>query len=652
MGQQAWIGVVALVGVALALGVGSPWWTGLGLIALCVVLERAGAALEPPGCLDVPDGPGRLGRRLVLGVAVTSLLATLAAFTQVGTLATGVGLVALAVVGHLRARKFPVLSWTRADGLMVVAACVLGLWVHGLEGARIGENIWYNDAFGDHAWHLLNAELLRDHGLPLVESSGAVGAPFAPPTHTGLAVLVAVALDLTRLPSAAVARGLGLLLVLLLALTTRDVALAFGARRLHATALGGLALVWGGLACLIPGAEAALSGDVRGVALAVANAYRGGLAGASTYHNLTQALGVVLAMAGLGWAQRAWLSGSPRLMAWSGALLGASALAKPSLLAMLGPAILIVLAARRDGRGFIVWAGALAPGLVLLAMPGWLQNLPAGAAWQIAPHDVTATMLGVVGMVAITAPLWVDAATRLASRLREGRVDGWETTGLALGGSILFALVFEEADPARRNHRNEWWPLLGMALVQVPIVGGALLERLARQGRTRYAWALVLALQAGTGLAYATLYPRLGLRSVSVAEATGLVELVRTAAPTPGLIDPSRNYRDLIPELGRPILSRAAYSPAAIEAWGVWQATAGDLRQGRPLSADGRKLLEQTQWVVVGRSDADFGGALTKQGFAPGPESGPWRRWCRSPGCSQSLENDVSSPPRPSSPRP
>ncbi len=651
MGQQAWIGIVALVGVTLALGVGSPWWTGLGLIALCVVLERAGAALEPSGCLDVPDGPGRLGRRLALGVAAASLFATLAAFTQLGTMAAGVALGAVAVVGHLRTRTLHALSWTRTEGLMLAAACVLGLWVHGLEGVRIGENIWYNDAFGDHAWHLINAELLRDHGLPLVDSSGAPGATFAPPTHTGLAALAAVALELTRLPPSAVARGLGVLLVLLLALTARDVALTFGAQRRHATAIGGLALVWGGLACLIPGADAALSGDVRGVALAVANAYHDGLAGASTYHNLTQALGVVLAMAGLGWAQRAWLSQTPRLMAWSGALLGASALAKPSLLAMLGPALLIVLAARRDGRGFIVWASALAPGLVLLAMPGWLRNLPAGAAWQIAPHGVTATLLGAVGMIGISAPLWADAAARLGSRLREGRVDGWEATGLALGGSILFALAFEEVDPARRGHRNEWWPLLGMALVQVPITGGALLERLARPGRRRLAWAVVLALQVATGLGYAALYPRLGLRSVSVAEATGLLELVRTAEPTLGLIDPTRNYRDLIAELGRPILSRAAYSPAAIEAWGVWQATAGDLRQDRPLSADGRKLLDHAQWVVIGRSDADFGRALTKHGFAPGPESGPLRRWCRSLDCAPRTAHGVATPPTPQAPR-
>ncbi|MFZ4580846.1 MAG: hypothetical protein ACOYOB_20885, partial [Myxococcota bacterium] len=150
MGQRAWIGVIALVGVALALGVGSPWWTGLGLIALCVVLERAGAALEPPGRLDAPDGPGRLGRRLALGVAAASLFVTLAALTQLGTMAAGVALGAVAVVGHLRARKLHPLSWTRTEGLMLAAACVLGLWVHGLEGVRIGENVWYNDAFGDH----------------------------------------------------------------------------------------------------------------------------------------------------------------------------------------------------------------------------------------------------------------------------------------------------------------------------------------------------------------------------------------------------------------------------------------------------------------------------------------------------------------------
>ncbi len=611
---------------AVTLGAGGPWWSGLVLLGFAALLERAGAGLLPPD-MDATDGAPRLVGRVVVGAAAAIVLGTVGAWTPLGTRGGGGLLVLLAVWGLVRARTRGPAVWQWPEAATAAIGTVAGLWLHAAQGARWGDRLWFNDRYGDYGSHLHNAELLRTYGLPLVEPSGGPDTPWSPLLNAGLPALAAVVRDLTALPPAAVARGLGVGAMVLLALAAASTAVAWGASTARARWVGVGVLAWGGLGWL-PAAFSALgSHDLAGLRAAATDAYASGLATGATFHNLTQAWSLVFSLVAVGWAAQAWRGGSRDLLIACGAGIGVGAMVKPGLVVVLAPAMVIVLVARRNLKDLLWFLAGLTPLLLLHALPTFVGDLPPSHPWALATESPWPALAFAAGLLAVTGPAWLDWMRGAWARLRRGQSEGSDLWALSLAGAVLFAVLFREGDEARRSHGNERWPLLGMAVLALPMAAGFV--QLPRRRPVRVFWAAVLALHLLAGTLYLRQYPRIGLRSLPLAETDELVSLVQTAPAGPGLVQPEVAWRDVRPDLARPLPSFVAHTASSERWWIAWRDGAVALENGAPLKPDAQTLLNRARWLVLRTDAVALHKAAARMGFSRQSRGVAWQRWTR-----------------------
>jgi hypothetical protein len=168
-----------------------------------------------------------------------------------------------------------------------------------------------------------------------------------------------------------------------------------------------------------------------------------------------------------------------------------------------------------------------------------------------------------------------------------------------------------------------------MAVLALPMAAGFV--QLPQRRSVRVLWATVLALHLLAGALYLRQYPRIGLRSLPLAETDELVSLVQTAPAGPGLVQPEVAWRDVRPDLARPMPSFVAHTASSERGWIAWRDGAVALENGAALRPDAQTLLNRAQWLVLRTDAVALQKAAARLGFARESGGVSWQRWLRRP---------------------
>jgi len=624
------------------LAIGSPTpWVGAGVVllaALCLAVGRplaALAGLRGHGADDIdPDkagGDALVGALVAAAFGVTTLLAlaTISAYLA-GRTAPGAWLFAALGVALVprwwRGRR----QLAGLDFWLLVAALALALWHQLAQGVVRGDGLVFTDRWADYRYHQHIGNLVRRHGLPALGLMGWPAEPLMEVGHRGLPTLLAAVRDVLFVGSDDAARVLGI--GGYVGLAGVGAALASTLRRAPWMRAAGAAaaLLWSPLILWANAARAAL--DRGGATAAIGALTRpdpfvyhwrpDGLA-AGAWHNLPQLWSTVLAGAALvvlgGWPRRM----AARRVGLAGLLLAASGLVKPTLLVVIGPALLLALVQRRSG--WRAWLALVAALSAVVAV--WLLPAASGAAeptgmtilpgrWGVV-HGLFVFGLAVGAVIA--APL--RQLRELPEALRGGvRWKAPDVLVVATVGAVLFAVLLTESDPARRAHGNAMWAMAAMLPLCAPVAIDAALEAVERGSAALRlaggALLLVAALQLTTGLGPALSYPDANPRHHNAARVAAILEAMAGLPPeTPALSEPALHLADLLPALDRVVVTKMAFDAAVKARWKAWDGLVRAVSQGRAPAAEGLAVLAGYRAVVLSADNIRLATWLAERGW-------------------------------------
>ena len=195
----------------------------------------------------------------------------------------------------------------------------------------------------------------------------------------------------------------------------------------------------------------------------------------SLYHNLTQQLAVAMAITALLPVAHFLSRGAVASLALGCALLVASAHVKPTSFSMLGPALLIVLAAARARA--TAWAlalGVFAAGMAAYFAPGLMLRVPGqlrGGDWEIVWSALSDERLlaGRALILGFAIPVLLFWLVDWVRRVRDRCAMTWsDVAALAALGGVAFATLFVER--GRVMHGNQLWGMYGQLAMLAPFV--------------------------------------------------------------------------------------------------------------------------------------------------------------------------------------
>ena len=629
------IAFAAVLAAVFALGTATPW-VGLAAVVtwgLCAAVGHVVLTNSPI------RGDARAAVDVAVGLCVLAMFATVSAWVAGGT-SWGAWLFAAAGFACLPAwrRKGARLSPTGQTVLM--ASVVLGC------AHQLGQGVeWHGvhlitDRYGDYRYHQHQANLIRSHGLPLVDLYGWLATPIAPLGHRGLPTLLAALRDLWVVGADDAARGLGVFGYGLLGLTGAAFASAIpgvsASRASLFSWIGALtALTWSPLLAWAnavitpkgPGSWALLKTALTEptphshwapVSLA-----------AGAYHNLPQLISVALGFASLVALSRWPKKRAGGVVLVASCLMAVSGLVKPTMMVLLAPALVIVLAQRR--AGWRSWMAALTPlviGVVLYELDRFTH---ANTTLQIVIVDTSRWSVRnwpfLFGLAVGIVWLPMLAMTRGLSDAAFGR-HRWgvfELVLIAAAGSVLFATLFAEADRSRAHHGNLLWGLAGVLPACAPIaIAKAMHWRRSARFLVRSAAHVALFaafLHIVPGTLYAASYPDNETVRRRGAAHTRLKIEAASSIPrdVPALSDPWLDLADHVPAIDRIIITRMAFSPDPIARWQTWRAAIRAINNDKPLTEEQDALLNAYQAVVVGAPSSKLRKFLLDRGYRPIP---------------------------------
>lgn len=523
---------------------------------------------RPPAARGEDDpqaSPVPLGRRLLqcvgVGIGVNILLwagALFAAHSAIfGTMAAGV--VALAgIVGAVRHRRRWGIAWGPASWVAaVLLAAGFGLWQHALlefplRVQRVPHYI-YNDFWTDLPIHVHVATLIGEGGLPLrcVFGTPDPARPFEPPSHVGYAVWMEGVSSITGVGPYHAAAVVWILCRILTAWSAWEL-LADRIRSPWLRVLASLVpLVLGGVGW----PPWSVSTDLEKVAAAGSQ-----VAGAMSW-NLPQAASVALAFVSMVFYDQYCRRGRTPDLFLTAFLQVVSGLCKPSLFIVLAPALLIRLALQRTSwRTTAVVVAILLSGFGIYHLPLLYPVFSLSRGWSLHPsaeqtRDVLMFFLWKCGGIFLLSLPFLGGLFRDLGRPAERRpVD---LLLIAMGGSLLFPLLFREEDLVPLGMQpNLFWGAMGCLSLLWPFVATlppGPVPPVTLWGR-RIAW-LVVAVQILNGGLFALRYPILETRQFPT-RAVGLLHAVRreTAPSDRVLLDPIVSDSSRASYIGRPVV--------------------------------------------------------------------------------------------------
>ncbi len=622
---STWTTVLELAAIAL-LAIMVTWAAGLWLPAL---LTQPSTTARP-----TPPQRGQHGLALASGLASFGLVWSLAAYagpSQVTVLAVAV-ILPLAGLAFAHWRDYRPAPPGRHLLLAGATGLALSLWLYlptDLVVPETGLHV-FSDLQFDLSIHALMAETIRESGLPLHNLWASTASEFSPLSHTAHAVVIAGLAEATSLDSPRAAIILWALATVITLWSAIEL-IEWNAPVTPASlALCALAVtVWAPLSTFDAGWLMALPAidDIVGTNDWVAG---------RSYWNISQALSIALVAAALTVLDRAddVARDSPRrrrFIAAGALLISTSACFKPSLWIFYGPALLLWCGWRRESvRTWLALVVALVVPLFVYALPVWLQPLPAGGRWLIAPDAGQALAVGDYLLRALAAPL-VLATALIALRRIPGPASTLGLATLALAGSALFALLFQEAQFVGFEvlQPNIWWGMAACCLLMLPLIGREAVHLVARggaiaRGATVLATGLAVA-QLAHGIVIAVAYPLLVVRSYPDASIRLLRQVRAATSPTTRLaLDPYLDGQDLRPFLARPSLLPTTFGdPTDLAAYDAWSRFAAEGR-GNPMPA-----LARVDAVVLHEQRRAARDLLVSLGWRTAPLTNGFALWQR-----------------------
>lgn len=508
----------------------------------------------------VPFG-GRLLQCVGAGIGLNILLWTGSLFIVPsaipGTAAAGV-LALAGIVGTVRNRRRWAISRRPASWVAaVLLAAGFGLWQHALlefplRVQRVFHSI-YNDFWRDLPIHVHVATLIGEGGLPLrcVFGTPDPARPFEPPGHVGYAVWMDGVSSITGVGPYHAAAVVWILCRLLTAWSAWEL-LGDRIRSPWLRVLASLVpLVLGGVGW----PPWSISTDLEKVAAAGSQ-----VAGAMSW-NLPQAASVAIAFVSMVFYDQycRWRR-TPDLFL-TAFLQVVSGLCKPSLFIVLGPALLIRLVLQRTSwRKTAGVVAILLSGVGVYHLPLLYPVFSLSRGWSLHPsagqaRDVLSFFLGKCGGVFLLSLPFLRKLFRDLGRPAERRpVD---LLLIAMGGSLLFPLLFREEDLVPLGMQpNLFWGAMGCLSLLWPFVAAlppGPVPPATLWGR-RFAW-LVVGVQILNGGLFAFQYPVLETRHFPT-RAVDLIYAVRreTAPQDRVLLDPIVSDSTRASYLGRPVV--------------------------------------------------------------------------------------------------
>jgi hypothetical protein len=509
--------IVGAIVAALLFTAGAPvWWSGLGFVGTWAALLGCGLAWLPGSLAsDRWSGPALIAAS---GIACAWFLWTASGYLTGGMTAGSVAVVVVGAVGWVRAIRGNLTRPPERPELIAIAIALgAGFYLTGLNEIWGSDRVFFTFRY-DWDVHLHIAGIISEHGLPKLEHSGAARYPIDAVSHVGWPVLVAGVESLTQTSLFTAARGLTVGGFAVIALAACGIARR-RLDRLPVVLLVSVApLVWGGLAL----AASLARGDVDAI-LDLRQAWPGpGIVSGVMYYNATQLFAVALVLAGLAVLDRDELP-RPIELAAGYALIAISASIKPSLAIVVVPALLLVLTAARRWRELAVVLAVSAAIAAIYFLPALLADeLPPRIGWTIGlPDDARsalAHLAATIGVLALVAARWIGLL--FAATSRRAVMPGAVVT-LALGGALVFALLFREVG---RSHGNQFWPLVGIVVVMTPFALAELV-RWPKPGFRRVVVHLLIGVHLTAGLIYAANSPAIRARSLKPAQIEAVVAM-------------------------------------------------------------------------------------------------------------------------------
>jgi len=465
--------------------------------------------------------------------------------------------------------------------LVGVITLFIGLWQYVATGLPIDEGTGYllfSDLHLDLAIHVNKAALITESGLPQINMRASATDGFAGLSHIGHAVLIAGYANLLGISLYGAAAVNWIIATMFIGFGV----LALLSRRSGMSTLLKVVVV---LATLVWGqfSLSSLLDPAYTKSPLITNIW----VASRSYWNVSQVLSIALTLGGLvvlDWYCQQRRQEKMPLLALGGAvgLIALGGLVKPSLVIFFGPALIIWLVLSRARlKEHLVTFVMLQAGVFIFFLPKFMHELPSTPGWNMASDKEQ--WLGVVSF------LWhagLSLAVGVLLVFSRSIINGWNDRRwrvidlgvIALGGSVLFALLFRENQFVGFVvlQPNIWWGLSACIVLLVPLVSREVTGLLHRGGWMRWITMLGLAIafvQIVNGWYVAQEYPVMNPRRHGAILVKTLEAAQQLSEPdTRFALDPSLEHLDLRPYLARPSLMRTSFgSPDDKRAYANWK---------------------------------------------------------------------------------
>ncbi len=574
-----------------------------------------------------------LGGGVILLVTIGTLSAYFLKDVFPGVLLSGlVGLVSTTrLLMNLRGRSLRMGTSRGVFAVVTVFAIAMTLWHHTVSefeySTPAGPALAFTDLNGDTSFHVYLAVMVREAGLPLRDMYGSPFRDYCPVTHIGHGVLIAGLASVWRISEYHASASLWVSASLLLCWSSVALMTRSRVSGKFVLAAGVIPLVFGPL--MLPSIMPLFDPDA---ALVIGPGISNRM-----YWNLPQALSTALAAVGLvlfdEYCKRG-TNGSGRLTMIGLVTMAivASGWVKPSLFIFYAPGLLVSLFLQRSRLSDLAMTvGILVVGVIVYLLPAWLVTLPKVPSWSFYPNpEQTSEVAKFVGFgcggVLLLALSPIKRLFRELVHPQEPRV--LTLPLVAMGGSILFALLFREERFVgfMSFQPNIWWGPSACVLLLIP-----LLIRYAVSERQIEGWASVVSIAASllmvlhvlNGLMFALASPAINLRVFPSFFAEAMIAAREQTSPdTRFLLEPRMCYVDLAGFLRRPTLYSTNYMfPEDAQVFDEWNQMFE--------KSDGSAGTGWTQYdaAIVAESSIRAHKALQSQGWQSQPLNSGFQLW-------------------------
>lgn len=613
----------------------------LGFFALCLLVGSACLPLRFQRSLVEEEMPwsGGLSHWALTAALGLSLCIVVwgvsAAFTHSLVLGHMI-LLALAFVGLLYwvATRRVWLAALEAPGLHLFVALVwvIAYYIYGFNEVTVRPGVYTYSYTYDVDYHLRYAGLMRAHGFPGVDFTGAKGATIATLYHWGAMVLLGGVQGLFQLSPFQAFRVVCLFCLSLLCLST----LSLVARAPVSMRIKYLAALspfcYGGLRIFHSLLLHKHFGVLSSPALYSSTYSRGWLISGAAYHNVTQLVSLALAAPALLALQRHFRVQSYGALLLCGWLLAVSTNAKLSTGAVLFPAMILALLWGRQGWRTLLLVGSMA-GLAFLmyAWPKWFLALPTSLnTWKMTFSSVF-QWRNYTFVANVAAGIVFSFVVAFVSLL----IRGWKRGPLLVRDVLFFALCgslllyFGLKEVGRPMHANQSWALYGMLSLWAPwaLVMAASWWSRRPEGEPLLKVILVRVVALGASLGvvfhmvggglYLLVYPHLTRRTIPKLLVQNIERVGQKLPPRARLIvDPSLTHRSVLRAYIRHRMF-FSYPTDTKVSRREWSALRNAFFHHYPRSARLMRLLKHRQAALVGPCFRPLAPTLRALGWRP-----------------------------------